>query len=152
LREPIERLNTVDFVVVNGTKQTDTAWLEWEMQLIGDVAVNLLTGETKPLSDFNLLPCHGVAGIGNPERFFTQLDKAGITERIDHSFPDHHVFLPEEINFNHQLVLMTEKDAVKCKGFATANHWFVPISAQLPAEFNQQFLTLLKTKPFKRAL
>ena len=152
LREPIERLNTVDFVVVNGSKQTDTAWLEWEMQLIGDVAVNLLTGETKPLSDFNLLPCHGVAGIGNPERFFTQLDKAGITERIDHSFPDHHVFLPAEINFNHQLVLMTEKDAVKCKAFATANHWFVPISAQLPAEFNQQFLTLLKTKPFKRAL
>ncbi|MEI8237020.1 MAG: tetraacyldisaccharide 4'-kinase, partial [Methylococcaceae bacterium] len=87
-----------------------------------------------------------------PERFFDQLDKAGITERIDHSFPDHHVFLPEEINFNHQLVLMTEKDAVKCKAFATANHWFVPISAQLSAEFNQQFLTLLKTKPFKRAL
>ena len=152
LREPIERLNTVDFVVVNGKKITDTAWQEWEMQLIGDIAVNLLTGETKPLRDFNLLPCHGVAGIGNPERFFAQLDKAGITGRVDHSFPDHHVFLPAEINFNDQLVLMTEKDAVKCKAFATKNHWFVPISAQLPAEFNQQFLTLLKTKPFKRAL
>ena len=152
LREPIERLNTVDFVVVNGKKQTDMAWHEWEMELIDDNAVNLLTGETKPLRDFSLFPCHAVAGIGNPARFFAQLDKAGITERIDHSFPDHHVFLPKEINFNHQLVLMTEKDAVKCQAFATENHWFVPISAQLPAEFTQQFLTLLHTKPFKRAL
>ena len=152
LREPIERLNTVDFVVVNGQCKTDTAWHEWEIQLIGDIAVNLLTGETKSLHEFKLLPCHGVAGIGHPERFFKQLDKAGITERVDHSFPDHHAFLPEEIQFDHQVVLMTQKDAVKCKAFATEKHWFVPVQTQLCAEFDQQFLTLLKTKPFKRAL
>ncbi len=152
LREPIERLNTVDFVVVNGKRETDTLWHEWEMKLVGDVAVNLITGESKPLAEFKTLECHAMAGIGNPERFFFQLENACISHRTDHSFPDHHVFNAKEITFKTQPVLMTEKDAVKCREFATENHWFVPISAQLSADFNDKFLTLLKTKPFKRAL
>lgn len=152
LREPIERLNTVDFVVVNGEAAENTVWHEWQMRLVGDTAVNLLTGENKSLVDFKNVECHAVAGIGNPDRFFKQLDKAGISKRADHSFPDHHVFTADEMMFKNQPVLMTEKDAVKCKTFATANHWVVPVSAQLPAEFNTQFLNLLKSKPFKRAL
>lgn len=152
LREPIERLNSVDFVVVNGTKEENTAWHEWEMKLIGSVAVNLVTGETKPLTDFRNLSCHAIAGIGNPERFFKKLEKAGILQRIDHSFPDHHVFKANDITFKNFPVFMTEKDAVKCKQFATKNHWYVPVTAHLSNEFNEKFLTLLKTKPFKRNL
>lgn len=152
LREPIERLNSVDFVVVNGKPIEDTSWHEWQMQLLGDSAVNLKTGESKPLADFKNLSCHALAGIGNPERFFTQLEKAGIVQRTDHSFPDHHVFSEKEINFKEMPVLMTEKDAVKCKNFVTQNHWVVPVSAKLSADFNEHFLTLLKAKPFKKAL
>lgn len=146
LREPIERLNTVDFVVVNGDPIENNVWHEWQMQLVGDVAVNLLTGENKPLAEFKNVECHALAGIGNPERFFKQLEKAGILKRIDHSFPDHHVFTANEISFKNQPVFMTEKDAVKCKTFATENHWFIPVTAQLSAEFTANFLTLLKTK------
>lgn len=152
LREPIERLNTVDFVVVNGKQTTDTAWHEWEMQLIGNTAVNIVTGENKPLTEFKTLDCHAIAGIGNPERFFAQLEKNGITQLTAHSFPDHHVFTAKEITFKNNPVLMTEKDAVKCQDFATENHWYVPVTAQLSADFNQKFLTLLKSKPFKRTL
>lgn len=146
LREPIERLNTVDFVVVNGEAANNTAWHEWQMQLCGEYAVNLLTGESKPLADFKNFECHAIAGIGNPERFFKQLEKAGISQRTDHSFPDHHVFTAEEMMFENQPVFMTEKDAVKCKMFVTENHWVVPVTAQLSTEFNAQFLHLLKTK------
>jgi tetraacyldisaccharide 4'-kinase len=144
LREPIERLNNVDFVVVNGKAAENTVWHEWQMQLVGDVAVNLLTGENKLLSEFKNTYCHAIAGIGNPERFFSQLEKAGISQRLNHSFPDHHVFMANEITFENQPVFMTEKDAVKCKTFATKNHWFVPVTAQLPPEFSAKFLTLLK--------
>jgi tetraacyldisaccharide 4'-kinase len=146
LREPIERLNSVDFVVVNGEAAENTAWQEWQMHLIGEIAVNLKTGENKPLADFKNTECHAIAGIGNPERFFKQLEKAGISQRADHSFPDHHVFTSNEINFKNHPVFMTEKDAVKCQTFATANHWFVPVTAQLSTEFATQFLTLLKSK------
>jgi tetraacyldisaccharide 4'-kinase len=152
LREPIERLNTVDFVVVNGKKAENTAWQEWEMILEGDVAVNLLTAEVKPLSSFCLVNCHAVAGIGNPERFFLQLEHAGIHQRVDHWFPDHHLFLARDVTFGDTPVFMTEKDAVKCHSFATHHHWVVPVSAQLPTEFTQQFLHLLNSKPFKRVL
>ena len=146
LREPIERLNSVDFVVVNGKPLNDAAWHEWQMQLYGDKAINLKTGEIKPLADFKFLDCHAVAGIGNPQRFFSQLENAGVSQRMDHSFPDHHVFSEKEISFENHPVLMTEKDAVKCKSFATKNHWFVPVTAQLSSEFTEKFLALLAQK------
>jgi tetraacyldisaccharide 4'-kinase len=104
------------------------------------------------LAEFKNLSCHAVAGIGNPERFFNQLENAGILQRVDHSFPDHHVFSAKEITFKNYPVFMTEKDAVKCKTFATENHWILPVTAQLSTDFNNKFLTLLKTKPFKRTL
>ncbi|MDD1617607.1 MAG: Tetraacyldisaccharide 4'-kinase, partial [Methylococcaceae bacterium NSP1-2] len=61
LREPINRLQSVDFIVVNGEK---TEANEVEMHLTGDTAVNLVTGEHKPLAEFvtdNKL--HALAGI-----------------------------------------------------------------------------------------
>jgi tetraacyldisaccharide 4'-kinase len=149
LREPIERLNNVDFVVVNGEPLNDTAWKEWQMQLCGDNAINLKTGEIKSLVEFKSFDCHAIAGIGNPQRFFSQLEKAGILQRTDHSFPDHHVFSEKEIIFKNHPVLMTEKDAVKCKSFATQNHWFVPVTAKLSTEFTDKFLTLLTQKKQK---
>ena len=56
LREPIERLRSVDFVIVNGEKSEDN---EFSMRLVGDTAVNLVTGEQKPLQEFDELPCLG---------------------------------------------------------------------------------------------
>ena len=146
LREPIERLNGVDFVVVNGAIAENTAWNEWQMSLIGEIAVNLKTQETKHLAEFKNAECHAIAGIGNPERFFKQLEKIGILKCVNHAFPDHHIFTANEINFKNMPVLMTEKDAVKCQHFATENHWFVPVKAQLSLEFDAQFLTLLKKR------
>ena len=146
LREPIERLNSVDFVVVNGESMTDNTWYEWKMQLHGNVATNLKTGEIKLLSEFKGLHCHAIAGIGNPQRFFSQLEKAGILQRVDHSFPDHHVFHEKEVLFKNYPVLMTEKDAVKCRKFVTQNHWVVPVTTQLPTAFTEKFLTLLSQK------
>jgi tetraacyldisaccharide 4'-kinase len=142
LREPINRLQSVDFIVVNGNK---TEANEVEMHITGDTAVNLVTGEHKPLAEFitdNKL--HALAGIGNPDRFFKLLTNAGLTFTA-HSFPDHHAFLPRDIDFK-ATVLMTEKDAVKCTQFATQQHWFVPVNAALDTQFTQSLLTLLEKK------
>jgi len=142
LREPIHRLQSVDFIVVNGEK---TEANEYEMHITGDTAVNLITGEHKPLSAFaaeNKL--HALAGIGNPNRFFNLLTANGLIF-IAHSFPDHYVFQPNDIHFK-EPVLMTEKDAVKCTDFATEQHWFVPITARLDNHFTEQLLTLLEKK------
>lgn len=140
LREPPERLAEVDFVVVNGAKAEDE---HYAMTLNGETAVNLATGAAKPLQEFAGSACHALAGIGNPDRFFNKLAAAGLRCR-QHRFPDHHPYRAGDIDFGEQAVLMTEKDAVKCFGFARDTHWYVPVKAQLEPEFTNRFLTLLR--------
>jgi tetraacyldisaccharide 4'-kinase len=143
LREPIERLQSVDFRVVNGGEAEDN---EFSMRLAGDNAINLATGRQKPLQDFSTTECHALAGIGNPERFFKLLGAAGVSFTT-RSFPDHYKFAPHDIEFNDDKpVLMTEKDAVKCTAFAGPQHWYVPVKAVLTPEFSERLLNLLKTK------
>ncbi len=147
LREPINRLGSVDFVVVNGEKYADH---EFEMQLIGDIAVNMKTGEQKALQNFTGIDCHALAGIGNPERFFKMLQSYGLA-CTTHSFPDHYSFEPNDIEFgDNKPVLMTEKDAVKCNQFANQQHWFVPVKADVEAVFGQKLLDLLMKKKHDR--
>ncbi|WP_341325198.1 tetraacyldisaccharide 4'-kinase [Methylotuvimicrobium sp. KM2] len=142
LREPACRLSEVDFIIENGTKTEDE---RFSMTLSGDVAVNLTTGSAKPLQDFIGLNCHAVAGIGNPDRFFNKLAAAGL-HCINHRFPDHYSYRADDIEFGDYPVLMTEKDAVKCFGFARDTHWYVPVTAQLEPAFTNRFLTLLREK------
>ena len=132
LREPVSRLQHVDLMVVNGEKYEDN---EHVMHLVGDTAVNLLTSERKSLAEFKDKNCHALAGIGNPQRFFTLLVNAGLQCKTV-SFPDHYAFAADDIMFADDWpVLMTEKDAVKCAAFADQRHWFVPVFAQLQPEF-----------------
>ena len=143
LREPIERLSSVDFVVVNGDKYADH---EFSMRLVGDIAVNIVSGEQKPLHAFQGIDCHALAGIGNPERFFNLLKANGLSCRTA-SFPDHYPFERSDIEFgDHKPVLMTEKDAVKCTRFAGHQHWYVPVTAHPEPTFGQQFLDLFKER------
>jgi tetraacyldisaccharide 4'-kinase len=142
LREPIGRLSSVDFIVVNGNKHEDN---EFSMQLVGDMAVNMATGEQKTLQAFQGIACHALAGIGNPGRFFKLLESAGLL-CTTHSFPDHHPFSRNDIEFgDNKPLLMTEKDAVKCTGFTGENHWYVPVKAVPEPAFGQQLLDLLLT-------
>ena len=143
LREPIDRLRTVDFVIVNGEAYEEN---ELAMHLVGDELVNCQTGDIKSLYDFKGVECHALAGIGNPKRFYKVLESAGIPCKV-HSFPDHHQYQANEIVFgDDRPVLMTEKDAVKCTGFASGQHWYLPVKAVPEPLFSEQFLNLLKRK------
>jgi tetraacyldisaccharide 4'-kinase len=143
LREPVERLQSVDLIIVNGQPEEEN---EFSMKINGDIAVNLVTKEEKLLSDFVLIPSHALAGIGNPKRFFNLLEKKKIPIET-HAFPDHHQFQADDILFaDNKHILMTEKDAVKCMSFATEKHWYVPITVQPQQTFVDKLLTLLKEK------
>ena len=78
---------------------------------------------------------YAIAGIGNPHRFFHGLQEQGIELLDCIEFPDHHQFNADDFNdFADKPVLMTEKDAAKCRTFAQRNWFYQPISAQLPDE------------------
>jgi tetraacyldisaccharide 4'-kinase len=64
---------------------------------------------------------HAVAGIGNPQRFFATLRDLGL-EPVTHAFPDHHPFSSSDLVFpDCDYILMTEKDAVKCRAMGRGN-------------------------------
>jgi tetraacyldisaccharide 4'-kinase len=110
-------------------------------------AHNLMNPEkVSALHEFRSQTVHAVAGTGNPGRFFRSLQQAGLRLQT-HAFPDHHPFQPEDISFGDgKAVIMTEKDAVKCRHFATANDWYVPIEVQMSDEFCDCLDRLLDTR------
>jgi tetraacyldisaccharide 4'-kinase len=87
---------------------------------------------------------HAIAAIGNPQRFFAQLAAAGLTV-VAHAFPDHHRYGAAELEFGDDLpLLMTEKDAVKCRPFAAANRWYLPVAASFAGTDGAALLTRLQ--------
>ena len=134
LREPLARLNTVDAIVCNGeapnTSQSHAP--EFEMQLIGKQFYNLLDNNIKAnAANFKRKTIKVMAGIGKPERFYEHLNKLGLSFASIH-FEDHHAFTAQELaNIECDALIMTEKDAVKCKAFAQAYHWVLPVQADI---------------------
>jgi len=140
LREPPSRLTSVDLVVSNGPGLRG----ELPMRLVGDTLHAVLEpARRRPLEELRGLRVHALAGIGDPPRFFALLRRSGI-QLLEHPFPDHHAFRPEELRFDDGLpVLMTEKDAVKCAPFAAPNHWYLPVEAQPDPNLLPRLLRLL---------
>lgn len=123
LRETVERLQSVDFVVVNNGNEQD----QFVMTLQPTELVSVATPHKK-----NHFPAkqkvHAVAGIGNPQRFFMTLEKMDYVV-IPHVFPDHHLFKKTDLEFNDGLpVVMTEKDAVKCKTIVKDGFWYLKVT------------------------
>jgi len=128
LREPTSRLNTVDFVIQHG--ESNKADLSMQLQLQNAIQLQDESSQ-KALSEFGDTPIHAVAGIGHPQRFFTQLQLSGLTV-IPHAYADHHHYTAADFQFDEPYpILMTEKDAVKCQSFATDTMWSVPAEARL---------------------
>jgi len=151
LREPATRLREVDAVVVNGavTHGSLAALLPGVvlgMQLEATEVLSLDERSRRPLASFNVQRVHAVAGIGNPQRFFSELRAHGL-EVIEHAFPDHHRLTAAQVAFADALpVLMTEKDAVKCRSFANPRLWYVPVTAQLTRRDAQELLARVLAK------
>lgn len=127
LREPRNRMQSIDIAVTNGVPGPR----EYRMTLKPGLVQNLASSEKHTLDSFTGKIVHAIAAIGNPDRFFDQLEEHGI-EVIRHPFPDHYLFKGEDIIFEDDLpVFMTEKDAVKCADISDKRHWFVPVDAEL---------------------
>ncbi|MDD1965565.1 tetraacyldisaccharide 4'-kinase [Pseudomonas putida] len=138
LREPVERLQSVDALLYNGASEDRDDGYAFKLQ--PSALVNLLTGERQPVDYFPAgQALHAVAGIGNPQRFFNTLE--GLHWRpVPHAFADHAVFSPQALAFTPDLPLvMTEKDAVKCSSFAAANWWYLAVEAVPSAAFVSWF-------------
>ena len=140
LREAVSRLNKVDMVVVNNPSANPPLDNFYKMDIKPVHWVNLKTSAILPLSALQNTLFHAVAGIGNPQRFYQTLRGLSL-DFTEHDFPDHYAYSENDFAFaGDQTVLMTEKDAVKCKSFAKDNWYYLVVEAQLDERFWNEFL------------
>ncbi|TCS38615.1 lipid-A-disaccharide kinase [Paucimonas lemoignei] len=120
----------------SGEKQALTAW--WQANTPGFSSAP----ETKSLK------LAAAAGIGNPGRFFAMLRASGL-EFEELPLPDHFDFASNPFEgISADVILITEKDAVKCRQLDALKHdprlWVVPVTARIEGALLDQLLEKLR--------
>ncbi|GAB3475776.1 tetraacyldisaccharide 4'-kinase [Marinomonas epiphytica] len=154
LREPKERLASVDYLVTIGESQakslTELNLPVLRFSLTSKHLVSL--DESKVLSFQEAFKSnrqwHLMAGIGNPERFVDTLAHYGLQSPYTRQwFGDHHGYDVNDFNETNGPILMTEKDAVKCKQLPLNDKeiWFLPIDLALSESFKSSLLAKINS-------
>ncbi|MDR1012605.1 MAG: tetraacyldisaccharide 4'-kinase [Coxiellaceae bacterium] len=142
LREPLNRLNQIDFIIRNFNTQSPTRILANEYSMILEPIIfhNINNPSiTKTARDFKGEIIHAVAGIGRPQKFFQTLRQLNLTI-IEHAFPDHYIFRSIDLTFDEKTVIMTEKDAVKCDKMVDKNLWYLEVKVRLENRFTRALI------------
>ncbi|WP_336284608.1 tetraacyldisaccharide 4'-kinase [Citrobacter arsenatis] len=132
MRERAGRLKSVDATIVNGGVAQPG---EIPMRLEPGLAVNLQTGERRDVAQLTNIVA--MAGIGHPPRFFATLQACGASVQKNIALADHQSLTYSEVSAfvdAGQTLVMTEKDAVKCRAFADENWWYLPVDAHLSGD------------------
>lgn len=150
LRERPKRLERVDFIIYNGNDSKKERLSNhvpiFEMTLKPTELINLLTDEKQQVSDLIAKKVYAVAGIGNPERFFATLKRLGY-EIIEKTFPDHHQYQKKDLSFDLPLpIIMTEKDAVKCRNIVDEKSWYLKVETDIDGQFFEALTAKLKAQ------
>jgi tetraacyldisaccharide 4'-kinase len=146
LREPKERLNTVDMIICKGECDGGNFF---EARLQGEAWNLAHPGQRKQLVEFIGQPVNAMAGIAQPEYFFRLLAEKGVAA---YKLPlaDHENLSAEHFVLDNEYpVLITEKDAVKCQtleGPWKENVWVVPMSLHVPEKTAQAVWHCLSDK------
>lgn len=145
LREPSSRKHSVDYVIQNGGKEfvqsiADIGIPKAIMKIVTQGLIHIKSGEKVSLSNLRESRVNAVCGIGNPSRYFDSLSV--LCDEIEPIvFSDHHAFVESDFaDFNNDIVIMTEKDAVKCQEFAKDNWYYLQIGASIEAESDQHMI------------
>ena len=148
LRESPERVKDVDMLVLNGASDLDFLEQYGVEERGFEMGLSIMALKSLPHTSEATLPkpnttVHAVAAIGNPERFFSSLKRLGFSI-IPHAFDDHYHFKAKDLEFDDDYsIVMTEKDAVKCRRFKNEKLWYLPVAANLPRRFYNRLKCLL---------
>ncbi len=142
LREHPTRLNEADWVLVNFPEQKeksidlDVSSPVYPISIKVTGLTRIATGEKYPLEHLarfeNIV---AIVGLGNPNKFFHSLDTLGV--RYERKvFPDHHRYSADDFaSMKDKTILMTEKDAVKCKKYVGGDAYCLNVEMQIPMVF-----------------
>ena len=145
LRESSKRLKTGNYIINNGGPTEDGEIL---MTLQPSKFVHLNTGKSYDIDKWPMHnQIHAVAGLGNPGRFFDTLSQLNFDiER--HPFPDHHQFEESDLAFlDHHPIIMTEKDAARCKNFENPRIWYLTVEPKIEESFINALESRIRSLP-----
>jgi len=138
LREPFSRLAQATLLICNGPlgprlRETLPPRPCVAMKLVADRFYNLADpSRTCAAEAFSGTRIHALAGIGHPERFFETLRTLGLTLASVRPLPDHYALDNADLTVpDGEVLLLTEKDAVKCPPSASDNVWVLPVEARI---------------------
>jgi len=124
LRERRSRINQVDAVVYKGPNNNSKFF---QMKYITKHFKNLVTSKKIIFEGNQDKKIVAITAIGNPESFFSILEGYNLDFKKV-IFNDHYLFNKNDfIKYDDYNIVMTEKDAIKCKKFATKNFWVLPL-------------------------
>lgn len=162
LREPVRRCKNVDYIVCTSVDNADNPEANNQANnQLNNLKINIscskmyfkVTGlvhiksaETVSLNNLKQHKISALAGIGNPHRFFETLS-AYVNNFEKNIFPDHHAFTENDFkNIQADIIIMTEKDAVKCYSFAKENWYYLKVEAFLPEKQFAKLYTKINKK------
>jgi len=147
LREPASRLGRVDAIVLNASTSAADARIadpvpvdaapgipRFAMRLVPQpwrrVVDDAVVADPAPFPPGTV---HAIAGIADPARFFDTLERLGI-DFVPHAFADHHRYTGADLAWpGARAILMTEKDAVKCRRIGDDRMAWLPVHADIDA-------------------
>ncbi|MDO4641097.1 MAG: tetraacyldisaccharide 4'-kinase [Neisseria sp.] len=154
LREPLSRLDSVDAVIVSGSEALPENGFQPNTKLF---CSHLQAGQiyrlNRPQEKLNLTAIKGlqiaaVAGIAKPERFFNTLRNIGLRPNIETALPDH----ADISSFRFpaaDIIVITEKDAVKLSDRHLENVWVLPVCAIIKPDLAESVIQHLNLRPAK---
>ena len=115
---------------------SDSTSPSFEIQCVQGRAYQLINPQKQQdLREMVNQPILALAGIAHPEKFFHQLKQVGLSI-TPHPLPDHFDFSSNPFEqypvAKFPLILITEKDAVKCQNMTDSRIWVVPLTAKIP--------------------
>lgn len=149
-------LSRANWILINGSGSIAKQLCEQypEKTVIGEMALSNVVAlhgdQRKTLEQFVGQTIIAMAGVGNPDRFFSQLETKGLTIQ-PHPFEDHHLFQEQDLHlFENQTILMTEKDAIKCRRLkGISNAWYAPGNLEIDSSFFKQIDLALNQRKSK---
>ena len=147
LREPENRLKSVDAIIINLGAETTLpgSFLQDKLSfrrrpesstpqiithtLTLDKIYNPITNQTISIESLQQHHITAMAAIGNPDRFFNFLKQQHITLDKTIFFPDHYHYKIEDIPQNSDILLVTEKDYTKLASFNNPKIWVVLVQS-----------------------
>ncbi len=139
LREPVSRLKSVDLILSKNEG----------FKLNPIYFYNMYNNAKLNLNYFYNKDIVAICAIGNPDGFFSSLINMGINLTKKISYPDHYKFKKTDFEkFDNFIIIMTEKDSVKCESFNLKNIFYLKVEAVLTQEVENK----LKQKLYDRKI